>query len=72
LDKTITLPEYTLPTLKESKCYNTQNVEILTELGFEIKTINCDQLAEMGGSLHCLSYTFYGENSKISAKRVAE
>ena len=58
LDKTIILPEYTLPTLKESKYYNTQNVEILTQLGFEVKTINCDQLAKMGGSLHCLSYTF--------------
>lgn len=58
LNKTIILPEYTLPTAKETKYYNTQNVEILTNLGFEVKTINCDQLAKMGGSLHCLSYTF--------------
>ena len=58
LNQTIILPEYTLPTIKESRYYNTCNAEILTDLGFDVKTINCDQLSKMGGSLHCLSYTF--------------
>lgn len=58
LNNTIILPEYNLSTAKETKYYNTRNAEILTSLGFEVKTINCDQLAKMGGSLHCLSYTF--------------
>jgi agmatine/peptidylarginine deiminase len=58
LNNTIILPEYTLPTPKESRYYNLRNAEILHELGFDVKTINCDQLSKMGGSLHCLSYTF--------------
>lgn len=58
LNNTIILPEYTLPTLKETKYYNETNKEILTQLGFEVKTINCDTLSKEGGSLHCLSYTF--------------
>lgn len=58
LNNTIILPEYTLPTQKETKYYNDTNKDILMQLGFEVKTINCDQLAKQGGSLHCLSYTF--------------
>jgi agmatine/peptidylarginine deiminase len=58
LNNTIILPEYTLPTLKETKYYNDSNKEILTNLGFQVKTINCDTLSKEGGSLHCLSYPF--------------
>lgn len=58
LNNTIILPEYNLPTAKETRYYNTCNAEILANLGFEVKAINCDQLSKMGGSLHCLSYTF--------------
>ena len=58
LNNTIILPEYTLPTLRETKYYNNINKEILTQLGFQVKTINCDLLSKEGGSLHCLSYTF--------------
>jgi len=47
-----------LPTLKETKYYNETNKEILTQQGFDVKTINCDALSKEGGSLHCLSYTF--------------
>jgi agmatine/peptidylarginine deiminase len=58
LNNTIILPEYSLPTLKETKYYNEVNKEILIQQGFEVKTINCDMLSKEGGSLHCLSYTF--------------
>lgn len=58
LNNTIILPEYTLPTLRETKYYNNINKDTLIQLGFEVKTINCDALSKEGGSLHCLSYTF--------------
>ena len=58
LNNTIILPEYTLPTIRETKYYNNINKEILNQLGFQVKTINCDLLSKEGGSLHCLSYTF--------------
>lgn len=58
LNNTIILPEYNLPTLKETRYYNERNKEILVQLGFEVKTINCDVLSKEGGSLHCLSYPF--------------
>ncbi len=58
LNNTIILPEYSLPTLKETKYYNEVNKEILIQQGFEVRTINCDMLSKEGGSLHCLSYTY--------------
>jgi len=58
LNKTIILPEYTLPTIKESKYYNSINKEILESQGFEVLSTNCDQLSKKGGSLHCISYAF--------------
>jgi agmatine/peptidylarginine deiminase len=58
LNNTIILPEYTLPTLRETKYYNNINKDSLTQLGFQVKTINCDLLSKEGGSLHCLSYPF--------------
>lgn len=58
INNTIILPEYSLPTARESKYYNTVNKETLIQLGFEVKTINCDLISKQGGSLHCLSYVF--------------
>lgn len=58
LNDTIIIPEYTLPTQKETKYYNSINKEILENQGFEVIGINCDHLSRKGGSLHCISYTF--------------
>lgn len=58
LNDTIILPEYTLPSMKESSFYNTQNAALLKQLGFNVKTVNCDQLSKLGASLHSISYTF--------------
>jgi agmatine/peptidylarginine deiminase len=58
LNNTIILPEYTLTTLKETIYYNNINEEILSNLGFQVIKINCDTLAQHGGSLRCLSFTF--------------
>lgn len=58
LNNTVILPEYTLPTQKETKYYNSINKEILENQGFEVLSINCDQLAKKGGVLHCISYAF--------------
>jgi agmatine/peptidylarginine deiminase len=58
LNNTIILPEYNLPTKKETEYYNKTNQEILEGLGFDVLRINCDQLAKFGGVLHCISYTF--------------
>ena len=57
LNNTIILPEYTLPTKKETQYYNKTNQEILENLGFEVLRINCDKLSKYGGVLHCISYT---------------
>lgn len=58
LNNTIILPEYTLPSIKETRYYNSINKETLENQGFEVLSINCDQLSKKGGSLHCISYTF--------------
>ncbi len=58
LNNTIILPEYKLHNKIEHKFYNTINVKMIERMGFEIKTINCDQLSKFGVSLHCISYTF--------------
>jgi agmatine/peptidylarginine deiminase len=58
LKKTVILPEYSLPSGKESKYYNTINKEILENYGYEVLSINCDHLSRLGGSLHCITYTF--------------
>lgn len=57
INNTIILPEYTLPSLKETMMYNNLNEETLSYLGFQVIKINCDTLAQHGGSLRCLSYT---------------
>jgi len=56
LNDTVILPEFTLPTLKETNYYNKVNNN---ELGrrFEVKTINCYRLGKLGGVLHCISFT---------------
>jgi len=58
LNNTILLPEYTLPTQKETKYYNSINREIFENQGFEVISLNCDQLSKKGGSLHCITYAF--------------
>lgn len=58
LNNTVILPEYTLSTKKETNYYNQTNKEIYQSMGFDVKTVNCDALAQFGGSLHCLSFTY--------------
>ena len=57
INRTIILPEYTLPTKRETNFYNKVNQEILEGQGFEVKRINCDLLSKFGGVLHCISFT---------------
>ena len=57
INRTIILPEYTLPTKRETNFYNKVNQEILEGLGFEVKRINCDLLSKFGAVLHCISFT---------------
>ena len=57
LNNTIILPEYNLPTKKETQYYNITNQETFEGLGFDVLRINCDVLAKFGGVLHCISYT---------------
>ena len=58
LNKTIILPEYTLPTKRETNYYNRINQEILENEGFDVLRINCDLLSKFGGVLHCISFTY--------------
>jgi agmatine/peptidylarginine deiminase len=57
LNNTIILPEYTLTNLKETVYYNNVNEEALSKYGYQVIKINCDTLAQHGGSLRCLSFT---------------
>lgn len=57
INNLIILPEYNLSTKKETSYYNKVNQEILEDLGFEVKRINCDLLSKLGGVLHCISFT---------------
>lgn len=57
INNTVILPEYTLSTKRETEYYNQSNKEIYQSMGFDVKSINCDSLAQFGGSLHCLSFT---------------
>jgi len=52
LNGAILMPTYTHVGLDETA----QNKEILKQFG-EVLTINCDDLAAMGGVLHCISFT---------------
>lgn len=58
INDTVILPQYTLPTRKETDFYNQVNREIYEQHGFKVETVNCDALSKFGGSLHCLSYTY--------------
>lgn len=53
----IILPEYTLPNYKLAMDYNAVNKKNVTDLGFKVITINCDDLAKLGGELHCVTFT---------------
>ncbi len=56
INNLIILPEYTLPSKRESDYYNKTNQEILEGIGFEVRRINCDSLSKFGGVLHCISF----------------
>ncbi|MDB5005700.1 MAG: hypothetical protein JWP45_93 [Mucilaginibacter sp.] len=51
----IIMPEYTLPVDSDIE-YNWMNKKWLESQGFDVLSINCDQLAKFGGSLHCISF----------------
>lgn len=57
LNNTIILPEYSLPNYKRSFDHNQINKETLVNMGYNVITINCDELAKQGGSLHCCTFT---------------
>lgn len=55
LNNCIIMPEYIIPKNSQIE-YNWTNKKWLESLGFDVLTINCDQLAKYGGSLHCISF----------------
>ncbi len=57
LNDTIILPEYTIPNYKKAIEYNTININNLQSLGYKVKSINCDDLGRLGGSLRCINFT---------------
>jgi hypothetical protein len=57
LNNTIILPEYSIPNYNSKMIYNEVNKHILQNLGYNVIPINCDELAKLGGSLHCISFT---------------
>lgn len=56
LNNTIILPIYKYEKSEDNQ-YNVINKKILSDLGFDVITINCDKLAKFGGVLHCISFT---------------
>ena len=56
LNDTVILPEYSIPKRMDDRGYNTVNEDTLTENGFNVLKINCDDVAKFGGALHCLSW----------------
>jgi len=56
LNDTIIMPVYKYEKVTDNK-YNEMNKKILSDLGFDVITINCDNLAKFGGGLHCISFT---------------
>ncbi|SEA92570.1 agmatine deiminase family protein [Pedobacter hartonius] len=58
INNTVIMPEYTLSTKRETNYYNQSNKDIYQSMGFNVRTVNCDALAQFGGSLHCLSFTY--------------
>lgn len=57
LNDTIILPEYKIPNYKKTLDYNIINKVSLERLGYKVKTINCDDLGQFGGSLRCISFS---------------
>ena len=55
LNNTVILPEFNIPSYKRTINYNKLNKTVYENLGFEVKTINCDELGYLGGGLHCVS-----------------
>lgn len=55
LNNTIILPEFDVGRINSNR-YNSVNKEMLEEIGYEVKTIDCTELSELGGVLHCISW----------------
>lgn len=56
LNNTILMPIYDFGNIEDNNC-NKINEKKLKNLGFNVITINCDELAKFGGVLHCISFT---------------
>lgn len=57
LNNVIIMPEYSIPSYKNTMDYNAINKRILTDLGYDVISINCDSIGKLGGSIHCCSFT---------------
>jgi len=57
LNDTLIFPEYKLPTYDSKSNYNLLNKSILSDYK-KVKTLNCDELARLGGVLRCISFTY--------------
>ena len=57
LNDVIILPEYSIPNYKNTLDYNSVNKKSLEALGYQVLTINCDELAKLGGSIRCATFT---------------
>ena len=55
INKTIFLPKFDIGRINSSR-YNSVNKEMLEEMGYEVRTIDCTELSELGGVLHCISW----------------
>lgn len=58
LNNTIILPQFNLPRSKSQIDYNSYNKEILKNEGFDVRTIQCDDLCILGGGLRCISWVY--------------
>lgn len=56
INRTVILPKYKLPYYKRQEDYNSSNFEIIKMYSKVTKQINCDQLVNEGGGLHCISW----------------
>ena len=55
LNNIIILPEFKLGRGRSGD-YNRVNREMLQEMGYDVRTIDCTELSELGGVLHCISW----------------
>lgn len=55
LNNTIILPKFDIGRFKSST-YNSVNKELLEEMGYDVVSIDCTELSNLGGVLHCISW----------------